>query len=1153
VFTRQAQDVVGFAKDVAYTSSAAEVGLVHLLAALVKEQESLELLSEAVGASAAKLTTTVNPPAEVNRCPGKMPTAASLRSVFETARAFSAEVPDRSDPGLVNLRHLVCAVAASRDCCTILNVTALARTDAAALLSAWHERLSYAPSVVELSERLRRMRSELLAKVFGQDHAVHAFVEGMFNAEVVAAADAKRRSPRAVFVFAGPPGVGKTYLAELGAGLIERPFKRFDMSAFSGHQQNEALVGLAKVYQGAHPGTLTEFVERHPDAVLLFDEIEKAHTNTIHLFLQVLDAGTLEDKYHERNVDFRSTTIIFTTNAGRRLYERPNESGVNALNTNFHRQTILDALENEKDTVTRQPYFPAAICSRLSAGYPVLFNYLRVNELERVVRAELQRIAALFQKQYYKRVSFDDLLPMCLVAREGARGDARTLRAQAEIFMKGELFRFCQLLEAETLEEMFRRLDSIGFSVDRDSLKTTGDVQRLFERADDATVLFVGRPQLARLYARHVAGVRWLAAASIDEALQVLANEETDVVLLDLLADTAVSTPEAEAPGGPLVLSPGWGQEFLRRVHERLPGTSVYLLGDSGGSDDTLSGGGLPDELFMACVRGGGARGLVRSRFFDDTAAGWEQRRDEFSRQLTDVCRGTYREKAASRLGQERKVLSFDVVATAERDGRSVTMVARDFRLARAVAAADVGEVLEDVERPTVRFDDVIGADAAKDELQFFIDYLKRPKRYAALGLKAPKGVLLYGPSGTGKTMLARATAGESSVAFIAATASSFVTIWQGSGPQNVRDLFARARRYAPAIVFIDEIDAIGKSRTGGVGAGRTTEETLNALLTEMDGFTSPSPDRPVFVLAATNFGVEADDRDAGSGSYRTLDQALVRRFSRAILVDLPERSAREKYLVRRLAGQIAAGLSESTVKMIAERASGMSIAGLEAVIEAAVRQAAKTDGGLTSRLLEDSFETMVFGEARAADPKTLLRTARHEAGHTVMYWLAGWIPTYVTIVSRGHHGGYMAPCAAERERRGIRTRDELLAGIRTNLGGRAAEMIFYGAAGGLSTGSSRDLEDATNTARAMICSFGMDEEFGIIATPELLKYESALGSPVHLRLNRAANKILTAQMLETVDQLTRHRGKLDAVAAALKEKERLSTQDLEALLGDTR
>ncbi|MBN2560504.1 MAG: AAA family ATPase, partial [Phycisphaerae bacterium] len=405
------------------------------------------------------------------------------------------------------------------------------------------------------------------------------------------------------------------------------------------------------------------------------------------------------------------------------------------------------------------------------------------------------------------------------------------------------------------------------------------------------------------------------------------------------------------------------------------------------------------------------------------------------------------------------------------------------------------------------------------------------------------------GPPGTGKTMLARAMAGESNVAFISATASSFVTMWQGSGPKNVRDLFARARRRAPAIVLIDEIDAIGKVRTGGVGEGRAAENTLNALLTEMDGFTSPSVERPVFVLAATNFKVDSDDQASPERSGRTLDPALVRRFSRTILVDLPDRAARQKYLTMRLADRPGCSVSEDVVKLIAERSSGMSIANLEMIIETAARNAVRSGEPLNGALLEEALETVRFGEARVRKPEEVRRTACHEGGHALLYWLSGWWPAYVTIVSRGQHGGYMAPCAEEAEGRGSRTRDELLADIRTSLGGRAAELVCYGRVDGLSSGASSDLEYATNTARAMVCRYGMDEDFGVLVTPELMKYEGALASPVYLKINESAGKILELEMKNTIELLEEHRAHLDIVTEALIAKERLTAEELQEIL----
>ena len=1153
MFTNKAQELIDLAKDYTFSRGAGEMDLRSLLAAMGRETEAAVLLAEALGMTTDRLRSACPEYPEPASCPGRLPLAESLRSLLAVAKALAEEMPDRFHPGLIDLRHLACAVAVSPEACAVLNVTPMTHEDGVALLSVWYQRETEAPNLQDLTERLRGLRVDLLAKIFGQDHAVHAFVEGLFNAEVVAGADSKRKSPRAVFVFAGPPGVGKTFLAQSGAAALDRPFKQFDMSAYSGPQQNEALVGMEKAYKGAKPGVLTEFVEKNPAAVLLFDEIEKAHLNTIHLFLQILDAGMLEDKFHERNVSFRDTTIIFTTNVGRKLYESPNGSGVHTANSRFHRRTILDALENEKDPQTRQPFFPAAICSRMATGYPILFNHLGVNELERVVRAELSRTSGLLECQYYKRAEFDNLLPMCLVLREGSRVDARTLRSQAEIFIKTELFKFCQLFKTDRLDEVFSQVDRVRISVGEKMKDMDPEVRALFEHQERPRILLVADADLAALYKEFISQVDWRTASSADDALEILANEDVDFVLLDIwigrTSETSSMTIQHfdHVPAAARGLDRG--QELLRKIRDRVPEMPVYLLSLAEAAESGDAGGSVDEELFLACVRAGGARGMLVSSFIDGMVADWEDHRDRFAAALQETARRLYREKTAAHMGQERKVLGFDTVPQINREEREIVIRLRNLRLSRAIASVDAGEVLEDVERPRTRFDEVMGADTAKEELKFFIDYLRNPKRFAALGLKPPKGVLLHGPPGTGKTMLARAMAGESDVAFISAAASNFVTMWQGSGPQSVRDLFARARRYAPAIIFIDEIDAIGKTRTGSPGAGQAEENTLNALLTELDGFTSPSKLRPVFILAATNFRIDKDQDASANRPSGTLDPALVRRFSRTILVDLPDRAARRKYLSMRLQGRPGAVVSEEIIDLITERSPGMSVANLELIIETAARNAAKTGGDLTGKLLEEAFESVRYGEARPRGREEVERTARHEAGHTIMYWLSGWWPSYVTVVSRGDHGGYMAPSSEEVERRGSLSRDQLLAGIRTGLGGRGAEIICYGSNAGLTTGAWGDLEAVSKDARNMVCVYGMDESFGILSVTDVFKYAEAKTGQTYERINEAAGRILKAEMDNTIKVLQENREHLDAVVDALIAKERLTTADLQAIL----
>ena len=296
------------------------------------------------------------------------------------------------------------------------------------------------------------------------------------------------------------------------------------------------------------------------------------------------------------------------------------------------------------------------------------------------------------------------------------------------------------------------------------------------------------------------------------------------------------------------------GQEILRGIHEKRPDLPCFLVSSG------VSFGGKPslgEELLLGCVQSGGARGVIEADFSSQTARGWEDDRDALAAKIREIAGKVHLEKSAYEMGKEQKALSFDAVPAVDKDG-TIRIRLRNLRLARALAAADVSEVLQDVERPNIRFGDVYGADAAKGELQFVVDWLADPVKFKALGIRTPRGILLYGHPGTGKTMLARALAGECNAAFLVASAANFITKWVGSGPESVRNLFFRARKYAPAIVFIDEIDAIGKKRTGSEGSG-PREETLNAVLTEMDGFGTPAA-RPVIVLQLTNLIEHLDD-----------------------------------------------------------------------------------------------------------------------------------------------------------------------------------------------------------------------------------------------------------------------------------------------------
>ncbi|MCI8578320.1 MAG: AAA family ATPase [Lachnospiraceae bacterium] len=983
--------------------------------------------------------------------------------------------------------------------------------------------------LLDLTKRVRRMRAVLLSNVFGQDHVVHAFAEGVFAAEVLAASDEKRTRPRAIFVFAGPPGVGKTFLAEQAAEALNIPYKRFDMSGFADHQAYMALVGFEKSYHGAKPGTLTSFVKENRHSILLFDEIEKAHMNTINLFLQILDAGRLNDRYWDEDIFFRDTIIIFTSNACRSLYDgrtKDNAAGI-------PRKTILNALETELNPQTGQPFFPPMLTSRMATGWILLFNHLQVHHLEKISSNEFTRLCNLFGRQYGIEVKYDKLVPAALLLREGGIVDARTLRAQTELFFKNEIFKVCKLWGDNNFATALAQIERIHFFVE--TSKFSSEICPLFECNEKPEILLYGSKEFAVKCRKELPGYIIYHAQNISLAMNILGEKEICLALIDVAEkdngeiasgtmspdffpyNYSVMIRNVEGAFDFASMSAGAihdGTHLFRSIHERMPELPVYLLETEDFSIDS--------ELEMSFIRAGARGKIVAPK--DDFSV--------FEDMLATICREIYMQNVAARIGIERKALYFDTAPKLSSDKSEIDIRIRDFSIKRAVTADDMDSILDDIEKPQTRFLDVIGAQHAKDELQFFIDYLKNPKRFTAQGIRPQKGVLLYGPPGTGKTMLARAMAGESDATFIPCVATDFVTKYQGSGPESIRLLFKRARRYAPAVIFIDEVDAVGRKR-GRANSGHGEEMALNALLAEMDGFTV-DPKRPIFVMAATNFDIEE-----GHGGLGVIDPALARRFDCKILVDLPNADEREQFIRTAIANVKMHVISEDTIKRLAIRSMGMSLANLSSILETANRMVLKQRTILDDSILDEAFELEKHGAKKEWGYEYLERVARHEAGHALLSYLAGDKPAYLTIVSRGSHGGYMERQSGEKQF--LATKKELLNRICTSLGGRAAEIIYYGEDEGVSTGAAGDIRQASGIAYAMLCKYGMDSHIGLCS----LEDESAVTSEV----KNCINAILSTELNRAIEVIQSRRNIIDKLVEALMQKNKLSEQEISSII----
>ena len=449
-----------------------------------------------------------------------------------------------------------------------------------------------------------------------------------------------------------------------------------------------------------------------------------------------------------------------------------------------------------------------------------------------------------------------------------------------------------------------------------------------------------------------------------------------------------------------------------------------------------------------------------------------------------------------------------------------------------------------DEDKIKVTFKDVAGADEAKQELQEVVEFLKQPQKYNDLGAKIPKGVLLYGPPGTGKTLLAKAVAGEAGVPFFSISGSDFVEMFVGVGASRVRDLFEQAKKSAPCIVFIDEIDAVGRQRGAGLGGGHDErEQTLNQLLVEMDGF---GANEGIIMIAATN-------------RPDILDPALLRpgRFDRQIVVDRPDIKGRTEILKVHVKGKPMA--DDVELEVIAQRTPGFTGADLSNLVnEAALMTARKNKKKISMPEMEEAAERVIMGperKSRVISDNEKKLTAYHEGGHTVVGMLLEHTdPVHkVTIIPRGRAGGYTL--SLPKEDRYYATRSEMLDELKVLLGGRVAEALVLKE---ISSGASNDLQRATALARQMICEYGMSEKIGPVTFGHRqdqvflgrdIARDKDYSEEVAAEIDKEVRTFLDNAYTATEKLLNENMDKLHVIAQALIERETLEKEEIADLM----
>ena len=461
----------------------------------------------------------------------------------------------------------------------------------------------------------------------------------------------------------------------------------------------------------------------------------------------------------------------------------------------------------------------------------------------------------------------------------------------------------------------------------------------------------------------------------------------------------------------------------------------------------------------------------------------------------------------------------------------TIIMVALFIMIFKMQGLGEKGKVYDETERKTkVRFDDVAGLEEEKNELIEIVDFLKRPEKYTRMGARVPKGVLLYGKPGTGKTLIAKAIAGEADVPFISMSGSEFIEMFAGLGASRVRKLFEKARKLAPCIVFIDEIDAIGSRRTSNSGAETENNQTLNQLLVEMDGFSS---EETIIVLAATN-------------RPEMLDKALLRpgRFDRQITIPNPDLNGRLDIL--KIHSKDKKLSDDVNLESIAEDTAGFTGAELENILnEAAIVATKNKHEEIENDDIEEAVKKVTVGlekKGRVISDKDKRLTAYHEAGHAVV---SRYLPTQtnvkeVSIIPRGVAGGYTM--YKTNEDKYYISKTEMQEKLIALLGGRAAERLVLD---DISTGASNDIEVATQIARDMVTKYGMSDKLGPIDFQGKEPYEMQMfGENIGDEIGEEVKTLIDTAYNDAITLLKEHRDKLDKIAEVLLQKEKINEQE---------
>lgn len=840
---------------------------------------------------------------------------------------------------------------------------------------------------------------------------------------------------------------------------------------------------------------VTKYYDTNPNGILVIENIENLPTDTIWSLIEVLHTEDIQRV-------MRDAIVVYTTERGIGLYENCFDGRV----SNVTKEELIQVLALEERSEGREmvPLFPKAFIHFLKGIHVIAFNQPTHMEYYKLVKRTMDACIKEIEEKYKKRIVVDDAVYETVLYSMGGSVQPDECISKTKEFVETEIIELLRLLNQPEYPDGLERLERIHIKIEMPSKKD--EVYALYNKDHATRCLIYAEKDTVEQLKKVSGNVELIKVKDAQEAIAKFRSGQIHSAIIDFCK--GMKNPKHNLLNVEDVDSDG--RRFLHELQQHLPSVLITFL-------ETDAYTFSEEEKHSFYTRG--IRNILSLQSINTDSFAEYQKADILQRSMKTLSRGN-------------RMVTYESAQKISASGKKAEIILFDISL-KVQATARGKEALSEIEKPNVHFSDIIGDEEAKAELQQFVKMLKNPSKYVGTDMRMPRGLLLYGPPGTGKTMMAKAVATESDLPFIATVGSAFGSKYMGESEANVRKIFATARKMAPSILFIDEIDAIARKRTGSEFS-QHYDRLLTVLLAEMDGFNT-DPLRPVFVMGATNIG-----SNDFSGS---LDPAILRRFDNRILVHLPKQEDRKKYLQLKVKKSNSLDLSTTKIDEMSKRTNGMSFAEIENVLEYAKRLAVRENATkVTDEIMNEALESYRDGEKRETTEEKLYQTARHEAGHAFMRWYDGGKISYISIESRGDYGGYVSPYTEEDK--GSYTKEELLSLIRTSLAGRAAEIVYYGEEMGISTSASSDLQKASAIANNMICVYGMSDTFGLVVMDEKMRERM---SP---QIYQEIQSILKHELDETIAILTKNQKAIDALVHLLvdKGKNHLSGEEVEKI-----